>query len=104
MKTVRIAWPHAEIAALCAKFRVVELAVFGSVLRADFRDDSDVDVLIVFAPEAGASLFDQIAFADALSALCGRKVDVHTRRGVERSRNALIRQEILSTAQVMHAA
>ncbi|MFB3132666.1 MAG: nucleotidyltransferase family protein, partial [Rhodothermales bacterium] len=67
--------PQDEIDSFCQRWRVVELAVFGSVLREDFRPDSDVDVLVSFGPDARWSLFDFVTMQDELEALFGRPVD-----------------------------
>lgn len=90
--------------AWCAKWKVVELAFFGSVLREDFRPDSDVDVMVVFAADAQWTLFDFSAMADDLEETIKRHVDLLTRRSVEQSRNPLRQKEILQTAQVIYAA
>ena len=50
--TARIDIPMEQIEAFCRRWRVVEFTLFGSVLREDFRPDSDVDVLVSFEPEA----------------------------------------------------
>lgn len=52
--------PKERIAAFCERWHVRELALFGSVLRGDFRPQSDVDVLVSFAPDAGWSLLDLV--------------------------------------------
>jgi predicted nucleotidyltransferase len=103
MATPRIALPMDEIRAFCAKWQIVEFALFGSVLRDDFRLDSDVDVLVTFAPEAHWGL-RFIVMHDELEAILGRPVDLLTRRAVEHSHNSIRRKEILGTAEVVYAA
>src|SRR5438034_4438290 len=98
---LRFELPIEELARLCRKFDVTEMRVFGSALRDDFRPESDVDLLITFAPGARQTLLDVVAFRDELSSLLGRKVDLVSRTAVERSRNRARRDEILSTAQVV---
>ena len=93
-----------ELAAFCQRWRITELALFGSALRADFRADSDIDLLATFAPEAGWSLLDLIKLERELAALLGREVDVLTRRSVERSDNWIRRRNILESAEVVYAA
>jgi len=67
------------IAAFCRKHRIRRLSLFGSATREDFRRDSDVDVLLEFAEDARASLFDLVDLQDALSVLfAGNTVDVAT--------------------------
>jgi predicted nucleotidyltransferase len=93
-----------QIIAFCQRWKITELAFFGSVLREDFRPDSDVDVLVSFAPEAAWSLFDHVAMEEELGALLGRKVDLISRRAIERSSNWIRRQAILNHAEPYYAA
>ena len=93
-----------KIAAFCQRWKIVELSLFGSVLRDDFRPDSDVDVLVTFAPEADWSLFDHVAMEEELSAVVGRKVDLVSRRAIERSTNWIRRQAILDSAEPCYVA
>jgi predicted nucleotidyltransferase len=102
--TIRIPIDYEAIAAFCRRHGIVELALFGSVLRDDFRPDSDVDVLVSFAPDARPTLFDLVDMQDELRSLFGREVDLLTRRGVEASRNPERRQAILSSAERLYAA
>ncbi len=90
--------------AWCHKWKVVELAFFGSVLREDFRPDSDVDVMVRFAENAQWGLFEFSAMADELEIIFDRRVDLLTRNSIERSRNYIRRKDILGTAQVVYAA
>ena len=93
--------PQDEIDAFCQRWRVVELAVFGSVLREDFRPDSDVDVLVSFEPNAHWSLFDFVTMQDELESLFGRPVDLVEKEGL---RNPFRRHAILSSQEVLYAA
>src|SRR5258708_13909380 len=104
MKTKRLTIPRKKIAAFCKRWKVSEFAIFGSALRADFRPDSDVDVLVSFAPRAKVSLFDMVHMQDELTQIFGRHVDIITKRGVESSRNYLRRRNILESARVIHVA
>lgn len=104
MEKVKIKVPKAKIAEFCKRWNVSELAIFGSALRADFRPDSDVDVLVSFAPEAKISLFDMVHMQEELKQIFGRDVDLISKRGVEDSRNYLRRKAILESAQVIHVA
>lgn len=98
---IRIEIPSEKIAEFCRKHRIRKLAFFGSVLRKDFRPDSDVDLLVDFGPDAKPSLFDLVDIQDELSALLGRKVDL-----IEESslRNPFRRYEILHTQEVIYAS
>ena len=91
------------IADFCERWHVAELSLFGSVLRDDFRHESDIDVLVEFEPD-GVPGIRFASMASELSSLLGRPVDVLTRSAVERSPNYLRRQEILETAKVIYAA
>lgn len=74
------------------------------MLRDDFRSDSDVDLLVSFAPDAEWSLFDHIRMEEELSSIFGRKVDMVSRRVVERSDNWIRRKVILETAEPYYVA
>src|SRR5687767_174658 len=104
MKNVKIKIPKAKIAEFCRRWNVSEFAIFGSALRDDFRVDSDVDILVSFAPQARISLFDMVRMQDELKAIFGREVDLISKRGLENSRNYLRRKAILESAQVIHVA
>ncbi len=73
------------------------------MLRDDFRPDSDVDVLVRFAPDAGHTLFDLVRIEEELRALLGREVDLVEKSAIERSRNYLRRKAILAAAEVVYA-
>ncbi|MGQ9588674.1 MAG: nucleotidyltransferase family protein [Planctomycetota bacterium] len=87
-----------EIEPICRKYKVQRLAVFGSVLRGDFRPDSDVDLLVEFRRDAEPGLFELVRMQGDLEALLGRKVDLLERRAIETSRNYLRRKAILDSA------
>src|SRR3972149_242706 len=101
---LRIEIPKDQIAEVCRRWKITELALFGSVLREDFRPDSDVDVLVTFAPDAKWSLFDHVDMEDELARILGRPVDLVSRRGIERSRNPFRRRAILEYGRVGHAS
>lgn len=94
----------ARIGEFCQKWKIVELALFGSVLRPDFGPASDVDVLVTFAPDSHTSLFDLVHMKEELKAIFSREVDLVSRRGVEHSRNYIRRKAILDSARVLYAA
>jgi predicted nucleotidyltransferase len=86
-----------ELEALCRKYHVRKLALFGSVLRDDFRADSDLDVLVEFEPDARIGL-DFISLQEELSALFGRSVDLNTVGFLSRH----FRQKVIDSAQVLY--
>ncbi|NJL37891.1 MAG: nucleotidyltransferase family protein [Leptolyngbyaceae cyanobacterium RM2_2_4] len=95
--------PIERIAEFCQRWQVTEFALFGSVLRDDFRPDSDIDVMVRFHPDAHPTfrILDQMEAE--LRSIFHREVDLITRQGIETSRNYLRRHEILSSAQVIYA-
>ncbi|MFZ1755619.1 MAG: nucleotidyltransferase domain-containing protein [Caldilineaceae bacterium] len=93
-----------QIASFCQKWKVSELFLFGSVLRPDFGEGSDVDMLITFSEEADWGLLDHIQMEQELSTLLGRDVDLISKRAVEQSQNWIRRREILDTAQRLFPA
>jgi predicted nucleotidyltransferase len=99
-----IAIPREAVQGFCQRWNISELALFGSVLRGDFRPDSDVDVLVRFAPDARWTLLDFVRMRDELSEILERKIDLVSRRAVEASQNPLRRRAILESAQVNYGA
>jgi predicted nucleotidyltransferase len=102
--SVKIPIDRDKIAEFCHRWKITELSLFGSVLRDDFRSDSDVDVLVTFAEDAEWSLFDHVTMEDDLSAILGRKVDLVSRRAIERSPNWIRRKAILEGAESYYAS
>ena len=102
--SARIAFDRGKIGDFCRRWDITELALFGSVLRDDFGPESDVDVLVTFAPDAHRTLFDLVHMQDELKEILGREVDVVSRRGIESSPNYIRRKAILSSAEVIHVA
>ena len=100
----RDSMPRQAIAEYCLKWQITEVSLFGSALRKDFGPDSDVDVLVRFAPDARHSLFDMVRMRDELKEILGREVDLVSRRGIEASRNHLRRKAILESAEVVYGA
>jgi predicted nucleotidyltransferase len=94
----RLVLDRARLVAFCRRRGVAEMALFGSVLRDDFRPDSDADVLVAFAPGARRGLSDLVEMEEELAGLVGRRVDLVTRRAVEESDNWTRRRSILDPA------
>ncbi|MCC6154599.1 MAG: nucleotidyltransferase family protein [Candidatus Hydrogenedentes bacterium] len=88
-----------QLAAFCQKWRVRELALFGSVLRSDFRPDSDVDVLVTFADGAPWSLWDWGDMMDELKSILGRNVDLVEKDAIQ---NPYRRESILREHRVIY--
>lgn len=94
MRLSNIPIPYDAIAAFCERHHIRKLSLFGSVLREDFREDSDVDVLVEFEPDTEISLFDMGEMQVELSELLGRDVDLKTAGFLSR----YFRDEILGKA------
>jgi len=92
-----------KIAQFCDRWQVTEFALFGSVLREDFRPDSDIDVMVEFHPEAHPTFSTLDQMEAELKSIFDRDVDLITRQGIATSRNYLRRNQILSSAQVIYA-
>jgi hypothetical protein len=101
---VRLHIPEEKIAGFCQRWKITEFALFGSVLRDEFTSNSDIDVLVTFAPDACWTLMDHVDMQDELKTIFGRNIDLVSKRGIERSRNHIRRKEILDSAEVIYAA
>ena len=100
----RIEFPSDQIADFCRRWKITEFGLFGSILRDDFRPESDIDVLVTFALDARWSLFDLVEMESELSRLLNHEVDLVEREAVARSPNYIRRKNILQSAQVIYAA
>lgn len=99
--SLRLAIDQEQIRKFCARWRVKELSLFGSVLTSDFGPDSDVDVLVDLKDGHGLSLYDWVDMIDELEAMFGREVHLVARKGLK---NPLRREEVLRTAETVYAA
>ena len=94
-------FPRETVAAFCRQHGIRRLSLFGSVLRDDFRPESDIDVLVEFEPDRLPTLFDLAGMELELSDLLGgRKVDMRTPEDLSR----YFRQQVLDEAEVQYAA
>jgi hypothetical protein len=96
--------PYELIRAFCQKWQIVELSLFGSVLRDDFGPESDIDVLVTFAAGTRHGFLDRYRMEKELRKLFGRKVDLIERRVIEQSDNYIRRRHILESAEVVYGA
>jgi uncharacterized protein len=100
MVTANIEIPDDRLAEFCRRHHIRKLALFGSVLRDDFRPESDVDVLVDFSPQHVPDFFSLYDMEQELSTLLGnRRIDLVT----EKSLHRLIRGPVLATAKVQYA-
>lgn len=88
----------------CRRWKIKELALFGSVLREDIRPDSDVDVLVTFEPDGGFTFDNRVEMLDEIEEIFGRKVDLIERKVVERSENYIRRRHILQSLEPVYVA
>jgi predicted nucleotidyltransferase len=98
--TVPLPIPFEELAHFCRRYQVQELALFGSMLRQDYRPDSDVDLLVSFQPAARVTFLTLARMQRELEALLGHKVDLVPKDGLK----PVIRDHVLATARVLYAA
>ncbi len=96
----RISIDEDKIAEFCRKWKIAELALFGSVLRDDFRPDSDVDVLVTFSPGGGVTFDNRVEMLEELALIFGREVDLVEKGAI---RNPFRRHAILTTKEVVYA-
>jgi predicted nucleotidyltransferase len=100
----RIDIPREAIAEFCRRWQVVEFALFGSVLREDFRPDSDIDVLVAFDAKTQWGFAQLADMRQELEGLLGRNVDLVEKRSVEQSENYIRRKHILTHVELVYVA
>jgi predicted nucleotidyltransferase len=100
MQQPHVQFPQGFIESFCERHHIKKLSLFGSVLRSDFRPDSDVDVLAEFYPGKTPSLFDMVDLELELAMVLGRKVDLRTPSDIGR----FMRPRILGEAVLQYAA
>ena len=93
--------PRDKIEDFCRRWKIKEFAFFGSVLREDFRPDSDIDVLVTFEPDGGITFDNRVEMRDELADIFGRQVDLVEKDAI---RNPFRRHDILTTKEVVYAA
>jgi len=96
--------PLDRLAEFCRRWKILELSVFGSAQRGDYRPDSDIDLLASFSDDADWTLLDHFHMENELTQMLGRDVDLLTREAVESSHNWIRRDEILHSARIVYAA
>ncbi len=96
---VKIDIPHKKIAGFCKKHYIRRLSFFGSVIREDFRPDSDVDVLVEFEDGHVPGLIRLAGMEIELSGIIGRKVDMNTPNFL----SPYFRHEVIGLAEVEYA-
>lgn len=100
----RLGITAAALENFCRQWHVAEFSLFGSVLRDDFTENSDIDVLVTYLPTAERGLFEKMQMQEDLEALLHRHVDLVSKKAIAQSRNWLRRRKILDSAQVVYVA
>ena len=90
-----------KIEVFCKKWKIQELAIFGSFIRDDFNDQSDIDVLITFLPKVTWG-FEIAELREELSLIFNRKIDLLNKRSLELSKNSYKKDEILKSCKVIY--
>jgi predicted nucleotidyltransferase len=90
-----------DVIYLCKKYYIIELSIFGSSIRDDFTQDSDVDILVSFEHNSKITLFDIIELEKELSQLLNREVDIVEKESLK---NPIRKNRILSTREIIYAA
>lgn len=98
--SIHLSVPRDEIQCFCRRNQIRRLAFFGSVIRDDFTDDSDVDVIVEFDERARVGLFALAGMEDELSAILGRKVDLLTPKSISK----YFRDKVLAEAEEVYVA
>jgi len=98
MKPKRVNITEDQIADFCQTNHIKKFAFYGSVLRDDFRPDSDIDVLVEFEPNQPIGLMEVVGMERRLSELIGRKVDLRTPKDLSR----YFRDEVVAKAEVLY--
>lgn len=93
-----------ELNRFCQRHDIAELALFGSVLRDDFNEESDIDLLVSYQPIAKRGIFEKLQIVEELESLFKRQVDLVSKKAIEGSSNWIRRRNILESAEVIYVA
>jgi len=91
---------YADVIRLCKKYCIIEFSIFGSSIRDDFTQDSDVDILVSFDRNSKTTLFDIIELEDEISSLLNRKADIVDKDSLK---NPIRKNKIISTREILYA-
>jgi len=92
---------YSDVIRLCKKYFIIELSIFGSSIRDDFTQNSDVDILVSFKPNSEITLFDIMELEKEFSKLLNREVDIVEKESLK---NPIRKNKILSTREIIYAA
>jgi predicted nucleotidyltransferase len=104
MEAIDLGVDASVIADFCRRWKIKQLAVFGSAAAGVLRPDSDIDLLVTFDPDADWTMFDHYRMENELAELFARDVDLVNVRALEENPNRIYQQQILSSARVVYAA
>lgn len=104
MTPINLGVEEKKLAEFCRRWKVKQLAIFGSAVRGQLRPDSDIDLLVTFAADAEWTMFDHYRMENELTELFAREIDLTSIRAVEENPNWICRKEILDSARVIYAA
>ncbi len=99
MEAFSLHLPKDRLASFCERWGITELALFGSGIRGELGPESDLDFLVSFESSQSPSLLDMAEMEMELEEMCGREVELVSRRAVEQSENSIRRTNILASAQ-----
>ena len=90
---------QSKIENICRKFNIIELSIFGSAIRKDFRPESDIDLLVTYKPKSKITLFDEADLSNEFSELFNREIDIVDIRGL---RNPIRKEQILANREIIY--
>ncbi len=104
MESINLGVEASIIADFCRRWKIKQLAVFGSAASGVLQPDSDIDLLVTFDPEADWTMFDHYRMENELVEIFARDVDLVNVRALEENPNRIYHQQILNSAKVIYAA
>lgn len=93
-----------KISEICQRYKISELAIFGSMLRGDYDNESDIDLLVEFIPNAGITLFNLVDIKEEFEKLFGREVDIVSKKAIKNSKNYIRKKAILDNYKVIYVS
>jgi predicted nucleotidyltransferase len=96
--------PQRKIRKFCKKYDIKEIALFGSALSGEIKEESDIDLLITFQDNSNHTVFDLVRMKQELQQIFKCKIDLVSKRGIESSRNYIRKNAILDSAEIVYAA
>ncbi|MBN1795565.1 MAG: nucleotidyltransferase family protein [Sedimentisphaerales bacterium] len=104
MVAINLGVTDEQITSFCQRWKVKELAIFGSAAEGKMRPESDIDLLVTFSPDSEWSMFDHYKMEEELTYLFGREIDLVNIKAAEENANPVCCREILESARQIYAA